>query len=200
MCSVFCLLFFFSCLSLSLSLSRSQSLTDAWVRNHSNIVVLSELGRISLHVCAYVCHVCFDLMRSLLLHPFAVLFSSLCASALPMPLSFFSSVDNVVARSSLLFVLLSLVCSRTVIIVVRKICKFDDRLGGVQPYYRLDICMADKNERGRPSLGLFRFISKRRWIVAFITEMCYVYVRVFASILLCCRRCCRHFFDSFLAL
>ena len=51
-------------LSLSLHVSHSQSLTDGWVRNHSNFVVAGELDWISLYVCAYVCHVCFGLMRS----------------------------------------------------------------------------------------------------------------------------------------
>jgi hypothetical protein len=123
------------------------------------LLFLVNLAEFVCVLCAYVCLVCFDLMRSFLLHPFAVLFSSLCASA-SLSLSLFLSVDNVVARSSLLFVLLSLGCSRTVIIVVREICKSDDRLGGVQTYYRLEICRIDRNVRGRSSFDLFRFISK----------------------------------------
>jgi hypothetical protein len=89
----------------------------------------------------YVCHVYFDLMRSSLLHLFAVPFSFLHAIDPPLSLSLshslFPSTDNVVARSSLLYVLLSLVCSRTMIIVIREICKFDDRVGsdgGEQTY------------------------------------------------------------------
>ncbi len=149
----------------------------------------------SLCVCAYGCHVCFDLMRSFLLHPFTALFSSLCAAfclSLSIP-----SVDNVVARSSLLFVLLFLGCSRTLIIAIREICKFDDRLGDVQKYYRLGICIADGNERGHPSFGLFRFISKRRWLVTVIIKICFVYIRVFASIPLYRHRYCRYFSDFF---
>jgi hypothetical protein len=148
-----------------------------------------------LYVCPYVCHVCFDLMRSFLLHLFAVLFSSLCLYfSLSLSFSVFPSVGNVVARSSLLFVLLSLVCRRTVSIVIREICKFDDRLGradSVQTYYRLTVCMAEISERRRPSSVFFRVISeRRRWIVAFIIEMCFVYT----FILPCCCLCCRHFF------
>jgi hypothetical protein len=143
-----------------------------------------------LCVCAYVCHVCFDLMRSFLLHLFAVLFSSLYIS---LPFSVFPSVGNVVARSSLLFVLLSLVCSRTVSIVIREICKFDDRLGrggSVQTYYRLSVCMVDISERGRLSLVLFCTISKRRRLIsAFIIEICFAYMLMYISIHPCYRLC-----------
>ena len=80
---------------------------------------------------------------------------------------------------------------------------FDDRLGrgsSMQTYYRLSVCMVDASKRGRPSLGLFRSVSKRWWIVAFMIEMRIVYTPMSAYILPCCRQCCRQFFDPFLAL
>ncbi len=163
MCSIFYFSFFClsRLLSLSLSLSHSQSLTDGWVRNHSNIVVASELDWVYLYVCTYVCHVCFDLMRSLFVTSFCdPILLSVCLS---LSLSPFPSVDNVVAHFSLLFIFLFLMYCRTVIIVIRERerDRFDDRLASVQMYYRLDVCIANRSERRRLSSVLFCFILKR---------------------------------------
>jgi hypothetical protein len=158
--------FFFSvCLAcsvpLSLCLSHSQSFTDGWVRNHSNFVVACELNWIC--VCVRICMSCL-LRFDEIFFATSPLWSY---SSLSMPLSLslslpFSSVDNVVARYSLLFVFLFLIYCRTVIIVIRELCKFDDRLASMQAHYRLDVCIADRSKRGRVSSGLFCFILKRR--------------------------------------
>ena len=106
-------------------------------RNNSTVVIIRELSWIfSIYacVCVYVCHVCFDLMRSFffLLHLFAISFF------------FFSLSLHRAFFLSRVFLLLSLVCSRTMIIVIREIYKFDDRPdndASVQVYYRLSMRM-----------------------------------------------------------
>jgi hypothetical protein len=55
----------FSCLSLSLFLNRSQMVEWETIL----VLVLLVNSTEPLYVCTYVCHVCFDLMRSFLLHP-----------------------------------------------------------------------------------------------------------------------------------
>ncbi len=83
----------------------------------------------SLYVCAYVCHGLLRFDEIFLATSFFVpiLFSMWISLSLPLSLPFLL-IGNVVARSSLLFVLLSLMCKRTMIIVIREIFKFDDRL------------------------------------------------------------------------
>jgi hypothetical protein len=58
---------------------------------------------------------------------------------------------------------LFLMYCRTVIIVIRERerDRFDDRLASVQMYYRLDVRIANRNERRRVSSVLFCFILKR---------------------------------------
>jgi len=128
------------------------------VRNYSNAsVVISELSWIFLYMRVYVCHVCFDLMRSVfLLHLFAISFSFF---SLSLHFFFFWLVIL-----SCVFLLLSLVCSSTMIIVIRKIYKFDDRPdndASVQVYYRLSMHMK-KQARSLRSLGSLHLVTTQR--------------------------------------
>jgi hypothetical protein len=55
---------------------------------------------------------------------------------------------------SCVFLLMSLVCSRAVIIVIREIYKFDDRPdngASVQVYYRLSMCMQEASAKASQS-------------------------------------------------
>lgn len=159
--------FFFLFVSLALSLSHSVFL----ILNRSQMVewetililLLLVNSTESLCVCTHMYVMFASIWWDLFCHiSFVILFFSLYASvslSLSLP---FSSVDNVVARYSLLFVFLFLIYCRTVIIVIRELCKFDDRLASMQAHYRLDVCIADRSKRGRVSSGLFCFILKRR--------------------------------------
>ena len=174
------LLLFPISLSLSLSLSFSFWIAHRCLGEKSfdapavSVVVISEPDWISRHVCVYMsCSLRFDEIFFAtsfcgpILPPLSLSRSACLSVCLPLYLSAwlsfspFSSVENVVARSSRLFVLLSLVWSRAVIIVIREICKFDDRLGSacsMQTYYRLSVCMA----RGRASVRvLTRLVLSR---------------------------------------
>lgn len=149
----------FSVYSRSIVLNHSQMLL---VRNHSNAVVVSELSWISLCVCVrmYVMFVSiwWDLFSS------SVFFCYIFLRSRSLFLfSCLVSVRNVVVRSSLLFVLLSLVCSKAVIIVIREIYKFDDRLdndGSVQAYYRLTSMCREEGKREDVRVSI-HFISCR---------------------------------------
>ena len=124
--------------------------------------------RLDLSTCMLIyvmfASIWWDLFRYIFLRSYSPLWRCLpvCLSVW-LSSSPFSSVENVVARSSPLFVLLSLVSRRAVIIVIREICKFDDRLGSacsMQTYYRLSVCMARAG--GRWSLDAFRLVPGRR--------------------------------------
>ena len=114
----------------SFGLNRSQMVE--WESISMLLLLVNSTESLSLYLYAYVCHVCFNVMRSFLLHLFPVLFSS------PYFFSLSFSVDNVVMHSPLPSLpfslysscLLSLVSvrDRTAIIIIREICKFDDRL------------------------------------------------------------------------
>lgn len=112
--SAYFFFFFFSiCLYLSISicfsLFRSQSLTDGWVRNHSNRVGNNELNWIFLCLCVHMyvmfASIWWDLFCNILLRfyflryiSFSLFFSYLSLLVFPLSPSFslFSLVDNVV--------------------------------------------------------------------------------------------------------
>jgi hypothetical protein len=145
--------------SQSVVLNHSQMV----VWNHSNTVVVSELGWISVCACVrmYVMFVSiwWDLLFLLLLF-FCYIFFAISFFLFFFPFSCLLSVRKIVVRSSLLLMILSLVCSKAVIIVIRKIYKFDND-GSVQAYYRLTNSMSMEEDKREDVWVSTRFISYR---------------------------------------
>jgi len=114
-------------------------------RHYSNATaIISELSWIFLYVrvCMYVMFVSIWWDLFFLLHLFTI--SSSCFSLTLLFLFFW------LVMLSRVFLLLSLVCSRTMIIVIREIYKFDDRPdndASVQVYYRLSMRMQDTSAK-----------------------------------------------------
>ncbi len=108
------------------------------VRNNSTVVIreLSWIFPIYACVCVCVCMSCLFRFDEILLF-FCYIF--LRSRSLSFPFFFIGFFFL-----SRVFLLLSLVCSRTMIIVIREIYKFDDRPdndASVQVYYRLSMRM-----------------------------------------------------------
>ena len=105
-------------------------------------------------VCAYICHICFDLMRSFL---FCYISSTILFSFLLLPIYLLHPSARMllsVGRLSLsaLVASLSPVCIRPVIIVITEMYKFDHRLdnsASVQAHYRLSMCIGEAPARAR---------------------------------------------------
>lgn len=127
-----CVLYF---LFYSLILFRSESLTDGWMRNHFDAVIVSEPYWISLHVYVYMsCLLRFD--EIFFVTSFWVALFSLHLSFSVLLFFFLSVKQCCFALSSLLVVFLFLVRSKVVIILREEISKVDDRRASVKTYYR----------------------------------------------------------------